>query len=85
MNRTLTAVEDAQVSATLWNYSPDNTHGRGDGWNGEDLSIFSRDSRGDADRAIDAAVRPRPLALAGTLTRYGFRPEDAALRAGDAP
>ena len=71
MNRTLTAVEDAQVSATLWNYSADNTNARGDGWNGEDLSIFSRDSP-EEGRAIEAAVRPRPLALAGTLLRYGF-------------
>ncbi|MBS1151188.1 MAG: putative glycosidase, partial [Myxococcaceae bacterium] len=71
MNRTLTAVEDARVSATLWNYSADNTHAHGDGWNGEDLSIFSRDSP-EEGRAIDAVVRPRPLALAGTPVRYGF-------------
>ncbi len=70
MDRTMTAVEDAGVSATLWNYCADNTHARGDGWNGEDLSIFSLDSPEDT-RAI-AAVRPRPLALAGTPVRYGF-------------
>lgn len=72
MNRTLTAVEDAGVSATLWNYGPDNTHARGDGWNGEDLSIFSLDSRDENERALEAVVRPRPLALAGTLLRCGF-------------
>lgn len=71
MNRTLTAVEDAGVSATLWNYTADNTHAKGDGWNGEDLSIFSLDTPEDA-RALDAVVRPRPLALAGTALRFGF-------------
>jgi Glycoside hydrolase family 5 C-terminal domain/Cellulase (glycosyl hydrolase family 5) len=73
MDRTLTAVEDAGVSATLWNYTPDHTQARGDGWNGEDLSIFSRDStEPDGGRALEAVVRPRPLALAGTALRYGF-------------
>ncbi|MFZ5443064.1 MAG: cytoplasm protein [Myxococcota bacterium] len=74
MNRTLTAVEDAGVSATLWNYSPDNTHARGDGWNGEDLSLFSLDAPpgNDGGRALQAVVRPRPLALAGRLKKYGF-------------
>jgi hypothetical protein len=72
MDRTLTAVEDAGVSATLWNYTPDNTHARGDGWNGEDLSIFSLDAPGGGGRALEAVVRPRPLALAGTPTRFHF-------------
>jgi hypothetical protein len=69
MNRTMVAVEDAGVSATLWNYTADNTHAKGDGWNGEDLSIFSVDP---GDRALDAVVRPRALAIAGTLLRTSF-------------
>ena len=72
MNRTMTAIEDAQVSATLWNYTADNTHAKGDGWNGEDLSLFSLDTPEEGARALDAVVRPRPLALAGTLLRSGF-------------
>lgn len=72
MNRTLTAVEDARVSATLWNYTSDNTHEHGDGWNGEDLSIFSLSSPDEGDRGLGAVVRPRPLAIAGSLVRYGF-------------
>ena len=78
LDRTLTAVEDSGVSATLWNYTPDNTHARGDQWNDEDLSVFSVDERKDPQdpdsggRALDALVRPYPLALAGTLVRYGF-------------
>jgi hypothetical protein len=73
MNRTLTAVEDAQVSATIWNYTADHSRARGDGWNGEDLSIFSRETTGaDGGRALHAVVRPRPIALAGRPVKYGF-------------
>lgn len=70
MNRTLTAVEDAQVSATLWNYTADHTRERGDGWNGEDFSIWSRDGRDPS-----AAVRPYPRAISGRLVRYAFELE----------
>jgi len=31
------------LSYTIWVYEPNNTHERGDGWNGEDLSLFSYD------------------------------------------
>ena len=38
------------MSYTLWAYEPTNTHEQGDGWNGEDLSIFSYDDlTGDDD------------------------------------
>ena len=43
LNRTMCALEDAQVSYTIWCYQPDNTNKYGDGWNGEDLSLFSVD------------------------------------------
>lgn len=73
MDRTLTAVEDARVSATLWNYTPEHTGEGGDGWNGEDLSIFTRaPGAPDGGRALEAVARPRPLALAGTPRRLGF-------------
>ncbi len=65
------ALEANLVSYTLWNYTADNTNARGDQWNGEDLSIFSRDQQEgtgsihDGGRALRAAVRPHPLATAG--------------------
>jgi len=68
MDRTLTAVEDARVSATIWNYTADHTAARGDGWNGEDFSIWSR----EAQRPIEAVARPYPRAIAGELVRYHF-------------
>lgn len=67
MDRTLTAVEDALLSATIWNYTADHTRAKGDGWNGEDFSIFSREGRD-----VSAAVRPYPRAISGRLVRYGF-------------
>lgn len=78
LDRTMVAVEDSLSSACLWNYTPDNTNARGDGWNEEDLSLFSVDQQTDpADpdsggRALDAAVRPWPLAVAGTPLRCAF-------------
>jgi hypothetical protein len=65
----------------LWNYAPDNTNELGDRWNGEDLSIFSRDQQHDPDnihsggRAIRAAVRPYPCCTAGEplLMRFDYR------------
>lgn len=78
MDRSLTAVEDAQLSATLWNYTADNTNEHGDGWNDEDLSIYSADQRRDpaeldsGGRALEAVVRPYPLAVAGTPLGFGF-------------
>lgn len=35
------------LSATIWNYTADNSNHRGDQWNDEDLSIFSRDQQHD--------------------------------------
>lgn len=78
LDRTLRAVDDNLLSCTLWNYTPDNTNARGDLWNDEDLSIFSRDQQRDpADihsggRALRAAVRPYPLATAGEPLKLDY-------------
>jgi hypothetical protein len=78
MDDTLQALEANLLSATIWNYTPDNTHARGDQWNGEDLSIYSPDQREDptdinsGGRALEAVVRPYPMATAGEPLRLRF-------------
>jgi hypothetical protein len=78
MDRLLRAFEDTLLSVTLWNYTADNTNAHGDGWNDEDLSLFSRDQQRDpADvnsggRALEAVVRPYARAAAGAPLRMRF-------------
>jgi len=78
MDRILRAADDNLLSYTLWNYTPDNDNIHGDQWNGEDLSIFSRDQQTDASdihsggRALQAVVRPYPRATAGKPLRLFF-------------
>ncbi|MGD0707922.1 MAG: cellulase family glycosylhydrolase [Anaerolineaceae bacterium] len=77
-NRSLQALEDNFISFTWWNYTADNTNARGDKWNGEDLSIFSRDQQHDPQdinsggRALEALLRPYPMATAGQPLRLHF-------------
>jgi len=72
------ALEANLLNCTLWNYTADNTNERGDMWNDEDLSIFSRDQQSDpADinsggRALEAAVRPYARKTAGEPLRMAF-------------
>ncbi|RXK36432.1 hypothetical protein M231_06276 [Tremella mesenterica] len=40
------------LSYTLWTYEPLNTHSNGDGWNGEDLSIFTYDDLSTDDDLV---------------------------------
>ena len=56
-----TAIERLFLHATIWNYTPDNTNTRGDGWNDEDLSIFGEGN----PRAMEGWHRPFPRATAG--------------------
>ncbi|MXV92945.1 MAG: glycoside hydrolase family 5 protein [Chloroflexi bacterium] len=71
LDYSLRALDDHLYSYTLWNYTPDNTNERGDQWNSEDLSIFSRDQQSDpADinsggRALAAIARPYARKVAG--------------------
>jgi Glycoside hydrolase family 5 C-terminal domain/Cellulase (glycosyl hydrolase family 5) len=77
-NRSLQALEDNLISFTWWNYTADNINARGDKWNGEDLSIFSRDQQHDpkdinsGGRALEALLRPYPKATAGQPLRLHF-------------
>ena len=80
LDNTLRAVEIGLVSCTLWNYTAENTNRYGDGWNGEDLSIFSEDQHTDrtdlnsGGRALHTAIRPYALATAGEPTAMDFFP-----------
>jgi hypothetical protein len=72
------AIEANLQSCTLWNYTADNDNLRGDRWNGEDFSIFSRDQQDDptdvnsGGRALEAAVRPYASRVAGEPLRMAF-------------
>ena len=50
------------LHSTIWNYTASNTNKYGDGWNDEDLSIFSE----GRERAVSGWKRPYPMATAGT-------------------
>ncbi len=74
------ALDDLLLSATQWNYTASNRNDPaiGDGWNQEDLSIFSRDQQHDptnpdsGGRAVDGFVRPYPRAVQGRLAGMHF-------------
>jgi hypothetical protein len=74
------ALDRLQLSSAQWNYTASNRNDLriGDGWNQEDLSIFSRDQQDDpADpdsggRAIEGFCRPYAQAVQGRLERVAF-------------
>lgn len=72
------AMEANLLNCTIWNYTADNTNARGDKWNDEDLSIFSRDQQthpetiNSGGRGLQAIVRPYARAVAGEPLRMRF-------------
>jgi hypothetical protein len=78
MDASMSALESSFASFTLWNYTADNTNERGDQWNGEDFSIYSRDQLGgdddlyDGGRALGAVIRPYPIIIAGEPIHISF-------------
>jgi len=72
------AMEANLLNCTIWNYTADNTNARGDQWNDEDLSIFSRDQQTDpADihsggRGVVGFARPYARKTAGEPLRMAF-------------
>lgn len=78
LDATMTALEMNCLSYTIWTYTADNSNARGDLWNDEDFSLFSRDQqRGngsidDGGRALQAAVRPYPMRTAGQPLSLSF-------------
>lgn len=87
MDAMMTGLERSLVGFTLWNYNPDNNDIRGDDWNGENFSWFSR-RRGlprsllDLDqssftldnggRILPSIVRPYAAKTAGIPTRFEY-------------
>ena len=78
MDDTIQALEANLANFTIWNYTADNTNARGDQWNDEDLSIFSRDQQKvsgeihDGGRALEAVVRPYALKTPGEPLRMAY-------------
>ncbi len=78
LDRSFQAIEANLLHCTLWNYTADNNNTRGDQWNAEDFSIFSRDQQDDpgdinsGGRALEAVVRPYPVSTAGEVLRLSF-------------
>ena len=74
------AMDANLLSCTIWNYTADNTNRRGDMWNDEDLSIFSRDQQDNPNdihsggRGLDAIVRPYARKIAGEPLQMKFDP-----------
>lgn len=80
------AMDALLISSTQWNYTASNRNDLaiGDGWNQEDLSIFSRDQQdnpGDVHsggRAIHGFARPYARATQGTPRSQSFDSETGA-------
>jgi hypothetical protein len=74
------ALDNLQIHSTQWNYTASNRNDLrvGDGWNQEDLSIFSRDQQtspndiNSGGRALKGFVRPYLRACAGEPTSMRF-------------
>jgi hypothetical protein len=78
------AVDANLLHSLQWNYTPDNTNEHGDGWNLEDLSIYSMSQRrgdgriDDGGRAVRGFCRPRFIHCAGVPFEMSFDHESAA-------
>lgn len=76
LDKILVAIEKTLVNVTLWNYTTDNTHKYGDNWNGEDLSIYSKDTPhsydSDGGRGTRAFSRPYPIWTKGEPISLSF-------------
>jgi hypothetical protein len=69
------ALDKHLMGATIWNYNADHDALRGDGWNGEDFSVYSRGSGADGGRALLGFCRPYAERIAGIprLMRFSAR------------
>jgi len=67
------ALDANLLSAALWNYSATNAHSSGDGWNGENLSVWCGETA--SARAVRGFCRPYAPVVAGlpVLMRFDRR------------
>ncbi|KAJ7243602.1 glycoside hydrolase [Mycena haematopus] len=87
MDAMITGLERSLVGFTLWNYNSYNDDERGDSWNGENFSWFSRRralppsllyyeqgaiSLDQGGRILPAVVRPYPAKTAGIPLRFEY-------------
>lgn len=80
LNFLYNALDALHLSSAQWNYTASNSNDLavGDGWNQEDLSIFSKDQQHDPDnihsggRALKGFVRPYAKAVSGVLKEVRF-------------
>ncbi|MDP9142898.1 MAG: cellulase family glycosylhydrolase [Pseudomonadota bacterium] len=83
------ALDALLLSSTHWNYTASNRNDLriGDGWNQEDLSIFSRDQHTDANdpdsggRAVEGFCRPYVQRAQGRLQQCSYSAEAGTLMA----
>jgi len=84
------ALDRHLLNCTLWNYTASNRNDAaiGDGWNQEDLSVFSRDQQADMHdinsgaRALEGFVRPFVRACQGVLKETCFDRESGEFTFG---
>ena len=64
------AIDDSFLSSTIWHYAATNTHNEGDGWNTEDLSLYSDTTK--EGRAVKGFCRPYAMAVSGLPLKMKF-------------
>lgn len=82
------ALDKLLISSTHWNYTASNRNDQavGDGWNQEDLSIYSIDQRSSPNdinsggRALEGFVRPYARMIGGRPLKMKFKRETGAFR-----
>ena len=84
LRHTYDVLDEFLLSSTQWNYTASNRNDLriGDGWNQEDLSVFSRDQQAgglDGGRAIEGFCRPYVRRTQGMLIQLRYDREAGTL------